>query len=98
MTTMPPAVVSGIEGLKAEAEASGAAVAVPPGDKKALKQAILMLMGNPSLRNAYARRATDYVKRKISWSKIAGKHMRVYKKAISQFKPKSRDLIDAALI
>lgn len=93
-----PAVVSGIEGLKAEADASSAAIAVPPGDKKALKQAILMLMGNPSLRKAYSRRAAEYVKKKISWSKTAGKHMRVYKKAISQFKQKKRDLIDAALL
>jgi glycosyltransferase involved in cell wall biosynthesis len=77
-----PAVVSGLEGLKAEAEASGAALTFRPGDSEELKRAILMLMENKTLRKTYARRAKSYVKKKISWSITAKKHLKVYKKAV----------------
>lgn len=93
-----PAIVSGLEGLKAEAEASGAAVAVPPGDREELKRAILMIMGNESLRKTYAQRAKSYVKGKISWSITAKKHMQVYKKAVDRKKKAGRDLIAEAVL
>ncbi len=93
-----PAVVSGIEGLKAEAEASGAAITVPLGDSDELKRAILMLMGNKSLRLKYAKRARSYVKKKISWSITAKKHVRVYKKAAARQKQSGNDLIAEAIL
>jgi glycosyltransferase involved in cell wall biosynthesis len=93
-----PAVVSGLEGLKAEAEASGAAVAVPLGDKEELKRAILMIMANESLRKKYAQRAKSYVKDRISWSITAKKHLRVYKKSINHKKQDRRDLIAEAIL
>lgn len=93
-----PAVVSGLEGLKAEAEASGAAVAVPPGDREELKRVILMFMENESLRKKYAQRAKSYVKKRISWSIIAKKHTQVYKKAINSKKQGERDLITEAVL
>jgi glycosyltransferase involved in cell wall biosynthesis len=93
-----PAVVSGLEGLKAEAEASGAAVAVSPGDREELKQAILMIMGNANLRKMYAQRAKAYVKKKISWSITAKKHMQIYKKAAIHLKQGTRDLITEAIL
>ena len=93
-----PAVVSGLEGLKAEAEASGAAVAVSPGDREELKRAILMIMGNDSLRKTYAQRAKSYVKGKISWSITAKKHMQVYRKAANRKKQGARDLIAEAIL
>jgi glycosyltransferase involved in cell wall biosynthesis len=93
-----PAVVSGLEGLKAEAEASGAAVPVPPGDREELKRAILMIMGNSDLRERYALRAKAYVKKKISWSTTARKHMQIYKKAVRSMKRGRLDLIAEAIL
>ena len=93
-----PAVVSGLEGLKADAEASGAAIAVPPGDRDELKRAILMIMGNESLRKKYSRNAKSYVKKRISWSITAKKHMQVYKKAINRMKQGGCDLIAEAIL
>jgi 1,2-diacylglycerol 3-alpha-glucosyltransferase len=93
-----PAVVSGLEGLKAEAEASGAAIPVSPEDGDELKQAILMIMGNADLRNRYARRANAYVKKKISWSITAKKHMQIYKKAATAMKQGAHDLITEAIL
>jgi glycosyltransferase involved in cell wall biosynthesis len=93
-----PAVVSGLEGLKAEAEASGAAVPVSPGDREELKRAILMIMGNPALRKRYAQRARKYVTKKISWSITAKKHIKVYKQAAKGMKRGARDLITEAII
>lgn len=93
-----PAVVSDMEGLKAEAEASGAALTVPPGDREALKRTILMLMENELLRKQYARRAKAYVNKKIGWSIIAKKHMQVYKKAIRYKKQSERDYMNDAFL
>ncbi|MGD2015397.1 MAG: glycosyltransferase [Desulfobacterales bacterium] len=93
-----PAVVSGLEGLKAEAEASGAAVPVSPGDREELQRAILMIMGNPALRKKYAQRARKYVTKKISWSITAKKHMQVYKKAAKSMRRGASDLIAEAII
>jgi glycosyltransferase involved in cell wall biosynthesis len=93
-----PAVVSGLEGLKAEAEASGAAVPVSPGDREELKQAILMIMGNAALHKRYAQRARAYVKKKISWSITAKKHMQIYQKAAISMKQGARDLVAEAIL
>ena len=60
------AVVSGLEGLKAEAEASGVAIAVTPGDREALKRSILMNIGDASLRKQYARHARTYFQKKTA--------------------------------
>jgi glycosyltransferase involved in cell wall biosynthesis len=92
-----PAVVSGLEGLKAEAEASGGALAFRPGDSEDLKRAILSLMQNENLRKTCAARAKAYVNKKISWSITAKKHLRVYKQA-AQFARKGQpDLIAASV-
>ena len=93
-----PAVVSDLEGLKAEAEASGAAIAVTQGDREELKRAILTIMGNESLRRTYIKRAKAYVKGKISWSITAKKHMKVYKTATNRMKKGARDLIEEAML
>lgn len=93
-----PAVVSGLEGLKAEAEASGAAIAVPPGDRDELKRAILMIMGNESLRKKYSQRAKSYVHKKINWATTAKKHMQIYKKVTARKKQRERDLISEAIL
>jgi len=92
-----PAVVSGLEGLKAEAEASGAALAFRPGDEEDLKRAVLMMMQSESLRKTYARRAKSYVKKKISWSITAKKHLKVYRKAARAARNGRPDLIAASV-
>lgn len=93
-----PAVVSGIEGLKAEADASGGAVTITPGDREELKRAILTIMRDEALRRAYAKRAKSYATRAISWSKTAKRHMRVYGKALARSKKGERDLITEAIL
>jgi len=93
-----PAVVSGLEGLKAEAEASGAAVPVSLGDSEELKRAILMIMGDADLRKRYVQRARAYVNKKISWSITAKKHIQVYKKAAMSMKRGALDLIAEAIL
>jgi len=91
-------VVSGLEGLKAEAEASGAAVPVSPGDREELKQAILMIMGNAALHKRYAQRAGAYVKKKINWAITAKKHMQIYQKAAISMKQGARDMVAEAIL
>ena len=93
-----PAVVAGLEGLKAEAEASGAALTFTPGDQNELRRAILTLMADESLREQYARRAREYVRQKISWSITARKHMQVYDKAIQRLKDGEPSLIAEATL
>jgi glycosyltransferase involved in cell wall biosynthesis len=93
-----PAVVSGIEGLRAEAEASGAAITVPLGDKEELKRSILTLMKDESLRLKYKKRAISYVNKKISWTITAKKHLKVYKKAAARMKQGRDGLISEALL
>ncbi len=93
-----PAIVSGLEGLKAEAESSGAAVPIPPGNREELKRAILMIMEDPALRKKYAQRAKSYVNQKISWTITAKKHMKIYKKAVESMKKGERDLIAEACL
>jgi len=57
-----------------------------------------MIMGNTAMRQRYAQRARAYVKKKISWSITAKKHMQVYKKAIERMKQGRRDLIAEAIL
>lgn len=77
-----PVVVSGLEGLKAEVEASGAGIAVPPGNNTDLKRAIMNIMGDDDLRNEYSERALNYVRTAIGWNITAQKHLRLYEKVI----------------
>jgi len=77
-----PVVVSAIEGLKAEVEASGAGIAVPSGNKTELKRAIMNIMGDDDLRIEYSERALNYVRTAIGWEITAQKHLQLYKKVI----------------
>lgn len=93
-----PVIVSGIEGLKAEVEASGAGIAVSPQDDEELKSAISILIRNNALREKYSRKATRYVKEKISWSIVAEKHMRLYRKLLNEKQKKKEDIKSAAML
>lgn len=94
-----PAVVSGLEGLKAEVEASGAGIAVPPGNKTEMKRAIINIMGDDDLRIEYSERALNYVRTVIGWEITAKKHLRLYEKVIrdrhsTPGNPRSRALLE----
>ena len=93
-----PVIVSNLEGLKAEVEASGAGIAVPPGDDEELERAVLMMMGDERLRRRYAQKARQYVKNKIAWPLIAEKHMKLYKKVIQRMKRGESDRRSEALL
>jgi len=76
-----PVVASGLEGLKAEIEASGAGIAVsPPDDDYGLKRAIITLAEDDTLRERYSQKALSYVKDKIGWPIVAKKHIKLYEK------------------
>jgi glycosyltransferase involved in cell wall biosynthesis len=78
-----PVVVAGLEGLKAEVEASGAGIAFRPDDDTELKRAVVTIMGDDDLRRRYAERARRYVADQISWDITARKHERIYRKVIA---------------
>jgi len=93
-----PVIVSGIEGLKAEVEASGAGIVVSPQDDEELKIAISTLIRNNTLREKYSRKATRYVKEKISWSIVVEKHMRLYRKLLNGKQKKKEDIRSVAML
>ena len=74
-----PVVVSGIEGLKAEVEASGAGIAVEPDNDTDLQRAIINIMEDDVLRSDYSARALNYVQSAIGWDIIVRKHMKLYR-------------------
>jgi glycosyltransferase involved in cell wall biosynthesis len=78
-----PVVAAGLEGLKAELEASGAGIVVPPEDDGELKRGIVSIMQDNELRKLYSERALRYVREHISWSITAQKHVRLYGKLLS---------------
>ena len=83
-----PAVVTAVEGLKAEVEASQAGASVPLGSLEDLKAAVLLLLRNDELRELFSKRALQYVQQKIGWSIVARKHILLYEIAIQKEKMK----------
>ncbi len=81
-----PVIASAIEGLKAEIEASGAGIAVPPNDDDELMRAILHIMSDDLLRKKYTGRARDYVRNNIAWPIVADEHLTLYRKLIKNMK------------
>jgi glycosyltransferase involved in cell wall biosynthesis len=79
-----PAVVSSLEGLKAEIEASGAGIAVPVDDLGELKKAITILLTSDLMLETYSKRAQGYVANYIIWENVARKHTLVYENAIDR--------------
>ena len=79
-----PAVVTAVEGLKAEVEASQAGATVPLGSLEDLKAAILLLLRNNELRELFSKRALEYVQKKIGWSIVAKKHILLYEIAMQK--------------
>ena len=88
-----PIIATGLEGLKAEVEASGAGITVTPDSDEELARAMVTLINNDALRENYAQKATTYAREKISWPIVAGKHIRLYEKLLSKRRIKRRDRI-----
>ncbi len=93
-----PVVASGIEGLKAEIEASGAGIAVPPGNDTELKRAIINIMEDDDLQAEYSKRALNYVRESIGWNITAKKHVKLYRKVMVDKKTVPISLRDRALL
>ena len=79
-----PAVVTAVEGLKAEVEASQAGASVPLGSLEDLKAAVLLLLKDNELRELFSKRALEYVQKKIGWSIVAKKHILLYEIAMQK--------------
>ena len=79
-----PAIVSSLEGLKAEIEASGAGIAVPVDDLEELRKAITIMLTSDLMLDTYSEHARDYVANHIIWANIARKHTLVYGNAIDR--------------
>jgi 1,2-diacylglycerol 3-alpha-glucosyltransferase len=79
-----PAVVTAVEGLKAEVEASQAGATVPLGSLEDLKAALLLLLRDNELRELFSQRALEYVQKKIGWSIVAQKHILLYEIAMQK--------------
>jgi glycosyltransferase involved in cell wall biosynthesis len=79
-----PAVVTAVEGLKAEVEASQAGATVPLGCLEDLKAAVLLLLRDNELRELFSQRALEYVQKKIGWSIVAQKHILLYEIAMQK--------------
>jgi glycosyltransferase involved in cell wall biosynthesis len=93
-----PVVASGLEGLRAEIEASGAGIAVGPEDDTELKRAIITIMKDDALRAAYSKRALRYVRTSVGWSITARKHMKIYKRVIKAKQAPAKTLRSRALL
>jgi glycosyltransferase involved in cell wall biosynthesis len=92
-----PVVGSAMEGLKAEIEASGAGIAVPPEDDEELKSAIFSIIAEDEMRARYSKKARAYVKKHISWPIIAEKHLTLYKNLITKKRAVETDLRSIAM-
>jgi len=79
-----PAIVSSLEGLKAEIEASGAGIAVPVDDLEELRKAITILLTSDLMLETYSEHAQGYVANYIIWKNVAQKHTLVYENAIDR--------------
>ena len=79
-----PAIVSSLEGLKAEIEASGAGIAVPVDDLAELRKAITILLTSDLMLETYSEHAQGYVANHIIWKNVARKHTLVYENAIDR--------------
>ncbi|HYA33613.1 MAG TPA: glycosyltransferase [Candidatus Bathyarchaeia archaeon] len=79
-----PAIVSSLEGLKAEIEASGAGIAVPVDDLEELRKAVTILLTSDLMLETYSQHAQGYVANYIIWENVARKHTLVYENAIDR--------------
>jgi glycosyltransferase involved in cell wall biosynthesis len=92
-----PAIVSSLEGLKAEIEASGAGIAVPVDDLEELKKAITILFTSDLMLETYSKHAQGYVANHIMWENVARKHTLVYENAIDRVAYGTRTRVDQTI-
>lgn len=79
-----PAIVTAVEGLKAEVEASGAGVDVPLGSLQDLKASLVLVLKDNELRKLFSKRACQYVHKEIGWSHVAQKHILLYRTIVEK--------------
>ena len=84
-----PVIVAGLEGLKSSVEASRAGLVV--NDDGELLEAMVRLLGDASLRRAYAAAARRYVRRVIAWDRVARRHLEVYRRAARALRAAAAD-------
>lgn len=77
-----PMVVTDVGGPGEVARQSGAVLAVPPGDPKALAAAIGELAGDPAARSDLGSRAAEAARTIYSWGRVADATVAVYEEAI----------------
>jgi glycosyltransferase involved in cell wall biosynthesis len=53
---------------------------VPPGDPKSLARAIVMLLGDPALRDRLSAEGRKRMVERFEWEIVAGKYAKLYKK------------------
>ena len=92
-----PAIVSSLEGLKAEIEASGAGIAVRVDDLEELKKAITILLTSDLMLKTYSEHARGYVANHIMWENVARKHTLVYENAIDRVTYGTRTRVDQTI-
>ncbi len=73
-----PAIVTNVGGLQAEVEASGGGIITPLGDLEQLRDYLVLLLRDKSIRERYAQRALAYVEGRIGWKFVAVKHQQLY--------------------
>lgn len=92
-----PAIVSSLEGLKAEIEASGAGIAVPVDDLEELKKAITILLTSDLMLETFSEHARGYVAKHIIWKNVARKHTLVYENTIDRVTYGTRTRVDQTI-
>lgn len=92
-----PAIVSSLEGLKAEIEASGAGIAVPVDDLEELRKSITILLTSDLMLETYSEHARGYVANYIIWENVARKHTLVYENAIDRVTYGTRMRLDQTI-
>ncbi|MEM2870080.1 MAG: glycogen synthase [Thermoplasmata archaeon] len=75
-----PVVASRVGGIPEIVEDGRSGFLVPPGDSRALAEAVSRLLGDEELRERFARRARERVERRFTWDIAARKTLDIYRR------------------
>ncbi len=79
-----PVIVSNVGSIPEVVDHGETGLIVPPGDEKALAEAIVSVIGDPGKRREMGRKAFEKATTDLSWDNIAGQTVRVYEEAIEE--------------